>query len=330
MEYINSRHRVRRQRRQRFIRTVAAVFIGFALVWFGWSYTHSGPGTKSAQTINIDQPKAKSKKTAKSVVSQRTFVVLGVDENGGKESVKGALELVYDPAQNKVSGLSVDPNTYVPMPTRGLQSIDEGFGEGAKDLAAAISEMTGVKAEGYVVLKGDVYANIVADKKPGEFFSRREEGSMSATEAKALSAKFGAVAGSRVKFVSLPVKTMVVGEQTYYQSDKAELKRLVTSIWGKQPPLVRDAVRVIILNGNGTPGVARTAADRLGGKGFKILDVKNADKFTYTKTEILVYNAKAKKSGTKAVKALGAGIVIDKEAAQDVTDLVILIGKDFH
>ncbi|MDP1808076.1 MAG: LCP family protein [Actinomycetota bacterium] len=263
-------------------------------------------------------------------MSQRTFVVLGIDENQGKKTVKGVLELVYDPARNKIGGLSIDPSTYVSVPGRGFQSINEGLIEGAKNLAAGVSDMVGVKAEGYAVVKGDVFTDIVDNKKPGEIFSSMDEGSVSNGRAKKLSGDLGNIPQARVTFMPLPVKTMIIGEQTYYEPNKADLKRIVMLLWGRQPAPAETATRVIILNGSGAPGIARDAADRIIGKGFKILDVKNADKFTYTQTEILIYDKKLKSRGKTVAKALGAGIVVEKGAAQDVTDIVIVIGKDFH
>ena len=86
---------------------------------------------------------------------------------------------------------------------------------------------------------------------------------------------------------------------------------------------------MIILNGNGTPGIGRKAADRLIGGNYRIIDVKNADSFNYATTRIMVYNQEAKKAGKKLAKDLGLGTVVDDSLAQDVTDVVILLGKDF-
>jgi len=330
VEQINGRSRGRRQRRRGQTRTAVIILVGLAVVWFGWSTLSSGPPTKPSNTVSIKKPKTKAGKTAGSIVSQRTFAVIGVDENQGKKTVKGVLEMVFDPARNKISGLAVDPSTYVSVPGRGFLSINEGLAEGAKNVGIGVSDMVGVKAEGYVVVNGDAFTDIVDNKKPGDSFSRMQDGSVSSAAAKTLAAKLGGIPQSRVTFMPLPVKTIIIGEQTYFEPNKADLKRLVLLLWGKQPERPAEAVRVIILNGNGAPGIARTAADRLIGKGFKILDVKNADKFGYAKTEILIFNKKVKKSGATAAKALGAGVVIDKEAAQDVTDIVIVIGKDFN
>lgn len=330
MEEFIGRPRGRRQRKRGWARPVIIGLLGLVVLWFGYAYFVSGPEAGPANTVSIEQPGAKSAKKAKSIVSQRTFVVFGVDENDGKKSVKGVLQLVYDPARNKISGLSIDPSTYVSVPGRGFQSINEGLVEGAKNLAAGVSEMVGIEAEGYAVVKGDVFTDVVDNKKPGDIFSRLDEGSVAAGAAKKLSADMGNIPAERVTFMPLPVKNIVIGAQTYFEPNKSDLERIVKLFWGKQPAPATTATRLIILNGNGAPGIARAAADRLVGKGFKILDLRNADKFTYTQTEILVYDRKLKKRGEIVAESLGAGVVIEKEASQDVTDIVIVIGKDFH
>lgn len=328
-EFIN-RPRGRRQRKRGWTRTVIIALIGLAVVWFGYSYVSPGQNAGRSDTISIKKPGTKGEKRPKSIVSQRTFVVLGVDEGEGKKTVKGVLQLVYDPAKNKISGLSIDPSTYVSVPGRGFQSINEGIDEGAKSLAAGVSEMVGIKAEGYAVVKGDVFTEIVDNKKPGDIFSRMDDGSVSGAAAEKLSGDLGNIPPERVTFMPLPVKNIIIGEQTYFEPNKADLTRIVTLFWGKQTAPQETATRLIILNGSGTPGIARAAADRLVGKGFKILDLKNADKFTYTRTEILIYGKKLKKRGEIVAKALGVGAVIEKEATQDVTDIVIVVGKDFN
>lgn len=330
VEQFNNRPRGRRQRKRGWAWTALFALIGLAFLWFGYSYLSSGPDAGRSNTISIKKPATRADRRAKSIVSQRTFVLLGVDVNEGKKTVKGVLELVYDPARNKISGLLIDPSTYVSVPGRGFESINEGLVEGAKNLAAGVSEMVGVKAEGYAVVKGDVFTDIVDNKKPGDIFSRMDEGSVSGGRAAKLSGDLGNIPQARVTFVPLPVKNIIIGEQTYFEPNKADLKRIVMSFWGKQPAAAETATRVIILNGSGAPGIARAAADRLIGKGFKILDLKNADKFTYARTEIMVYDKKLKARGETVAKSLGTGAVIEKEATQDVTDIVIVIGKDFH
>lgn len=326
-DQINSRYRSRRQRRSSFKRTMIVIVVGLIVVWFGWSSFRSGPNQRGSSTVKVRPP---NKKPSKAVVSQVTFLIIGVEDRDGQRQINGALELVFDPARNRVGGLIIDPNTYVSVPGRGYQSIHDGLAEGPGNLEAAVTELIGIETDGWLVVPGDTFQARIDAKDLGAFFEKPVESSMPDARTRSFSAKVAAIPKDRVNLSTLPVKTIIIGEQSYYEPEKKDLKRLVTALWGRAPKEVKAPVRVIILNGNGNPGVARAAADRLIGKGFKVIDVKNADNFNHKTTEVLIYNQKVKKSGPAVAKALGVGVVVDKETAQDVTDIVIVVGKDFH
>jgi len=326
-DQISSRYRSRRQKRSSLKRTVIVVVVGLIVAWFGWSSIGSNPKQRGSTTVKVRPP---HKKQSKAVVSQQTILIMGVEDQEGQKRINGMLELVFDPARNRVGGLIIDPNTYVSIPGRGYQSIHDGLAEGPKNLEAAVTELIGIETEGWLVVPGATFQTQIDAKNLGAFFKEPLESSMTGSRIRSLGGKIAAIPADRVNLSALPVKTIIIGEQSYYEPEKKDLKRLVTALWGREPKEVKPPIRVIILNGNGNPGVARTAADRLIGKGFKVIDVKNADNFNYKKTEVLIYNQKARKSGPAVAKALGAGVLVDKETAQDVTDIVIVVGKDFH
>ena len=56
----------------------------------------------------------------------------------------------------------------------------------------------------------------------------------------------------------------------------APRKRTATSIPAKRPMLQRGDTTVMVLNGNGQPGSAQAAADRLSARGYLLGDVGNA------------------------------------------------------
>ena len=323
------RRRGRRQRGSGKARTIIVVVVGLAVIWFGWSSINRAKPPGSS-TVAIEDPQSKQAKANRPVVTTRTFIIIGVEEGQGSKTVKGVIELVYDPPRNRVNGLVIDPNTYVSIPGRGYQSLRDGFTEGPRSLGSAVAQLVGIESEGYLTVPAAVYADIVENKNVGEAFLKYDESNLSRRTAKSVNKKVVGIPKERVTLAELPVKTIVIAEQTYYEPNKQELDRLTRSIWGRPPKTVKKPIRLIILNGNGAPGVARLAADRLIGKGLKILDVKNADRFDYPKTEIIIYSSRARKSGPKIVDALGSGVVIKKEMAQDVTDIVVVIGKDFH
>ena len=328
-----SQRRARRRRPQSKARQVLPI-IGIILlalaVWIGWDvfFTESDPKDGKTTVVNIE-PEKKKKKEEKVVISQRTFVILGVGESGGSKTLMGAVQVVFDPAQNRIGGLFLDPDTFVVIPGRGLQSIGDGFKEGPKALSAAISALLGVESEGYLVIDSDEFSRLQVGKDIGGIFERYSDGNVARAESKAIGEQMSLIPKERRDLYDVPVRQLEIGESLYFEPVNDELSRLVKAIWGHAPDFKDDGLRVIILNGNGTPGIGRKAADRLIGSNYRIIDVKNADSFNYATTRIMVYNQEAKKAGKKLAKDLGLGTVVDDSLAQDVTDVVILLGKDF-
>ena len=320
--------RGRRSNRAALGRFLLVVIIGVGLVWFGLSLRPTSTPKKAA-TVKIEKASEKEVEE-KSVVDQRTFLIIGVDEGAEKDLVTEVLVVVFDPAGNRINGMIIDPDTYVAIPARGYESISDGFDEGPEKIDAAISSMTGYKSEGYVVISGEQIETLKDEKKLDEALTQNTDSNISARETSALAEKLGNIPKERIQFLSLPIKTIVIGEQTYYEPNKKDLDKTILAIWGQAPKKKEAPLRIIILNGNGTPGIARKAADRLVGDGYKILDIKNADRFDYAKTEILLYSPFAKESGRKVAKALETGVLLKKNMAQDVTDIVIVVGEDFN
>lgn len=309
-------------------RYLIIVIIGAGLVWFGLSLRPTSTPKKAA-TVKIVKESDK-KVEEKSIVDQRTFLIIGVDEGTEKDLVKEVLVVVFDPAGNRINGMIIDPDTYVAIPARGYESISDGFDEGPEKIDAAISDMTGYESEGYVVISGEQIETLKDEKKLDEALTQNIDSNISTRKASALAEKLGNIPKERIQFLTLPIKTIVIGEQTYYEPNKKDLDKTILAIWGQAAEKREAPLRIIILNGNGTPGIARKAADRLVGDGYKILDIKNADRFDYTKTEVLLYSPLAKENGRKVAKALEAGVLLEKNMAQDVTDIVIVVGEDFN
>jgi len=86
--------------------------------------------------------------------------------------------------------------------------------------------------------------------------------------------------------------------------------------------------RVIIYNGAGKPGIAGDAAQELIRAGFRVVDTKNADRFNY-KTTIAVVQRGPVEKGEQVVETLRTGVVKQKRTDEDVSDIVVIIGKDY-
>jgi polyisoprenyl-teichoic acid--peptidoglycan teichoic acid transferase len=97
---------------------------------------------------------------------------------------------------------------------------------------------------------------------------------------------------------------------------------------GKAPKVAPSEVRIRVLNGSGTPGVAGDTASDLGGAGFSPGGLGDADTFGYTRTEIR-YGPNAQPKAALLSRYIGG---IGKQVADSSirgADLVLIIGADW-
>jgi len=125
-------------------------------------------------------------------------------------------------------------------------------------------------------------------------------------------------------------------DDAYFQEDNAETKSSAAKPAAEEKTeevLTRETprpVRIEVLNGSGTGGIAKRTADFLQLKGYDIRDYKNADRSDYEKTSIIV------RSGNKAHgEALAATIsfpieliVVDPDPNLIDVDVTLILGKD--
>ena len=128
--------------------------------------------------------------------------------------------------------------------------------------------------------------------------------------------------------VSLPLKPIDLGGQTYYEPQRDRIADLLMQWWGVKVGAEDTSVRVIIYNGVGTPGVAGEAAQQLIASGMRVVDTKNADRFDYDTTLVVVQSGSAEQ-GEQVKAALGVGEIVDQPSEQDVADVVVIIGRDY-
>jgi hypothetical protein len=143
-----------------------------------------------------------------------------------------------------------------------------------------------------------------------------------------LEAGLARVAKKNVALVPMPVKPMKLGTQTYFEPQRNEVADLIKSWWGVDVGDAAQVTRVIVYNGAGIPGIAGLAAQQLIRSGYRVIDTKNADRFTYTRSEVIVKRGDASK-GAAVVKLIGTGVVKVEPSDADVTDLIVIIGKDY-
>jgi hypothetical protein len=126
----------------------------------------------------------------------------------------------------------------------------------------------------------------------------------------------------------MPVKPIKLGDQTYFEPQKNEVADLLKSWWGVDPSQASVATRVVVYNGAGAPGIAGEAAQELIRAGLKVIDTQNADSFDYATTKIVVRRGDADR-GEEVRKVLGVGDVSVEPSTQNVTDVIVIVGKDY-
>jgi hypothetical protein len=97
------------------------------------------------------------------------------------------------------------------------------------------------------------------------------------------------------------------------------------------PSYDKETIRIKILNGAGTPGIASTAKSLLSDGGFKEIVTANADNYDYTTT---VYQIKAEYNDVKSelTKALDGSVKtpkVEKLSDKDTSDIIVILGSDF-
>lgn len=95
-------------------------------------------------------------------------------------------------------------------------------------------------------------------------------------------------------------------------------------------PLVKDVLKIEILNGSGVPGAAGVAQKYLEGLGYKIEKTGNAKSFTVTKTEIAIKDDKQPYLGLLIKDLEGKYILATESSSLESSspyDVVITLGK---
>ena len=98
-------------------------------------------------------------------------------------------------------------------------------------------------------------------------------------------------------------------------------------IWGVEP------VTIQVLNGSGATGAAGYAAARLREQGYQVIDVRDAQRFGYRETEVIV-NPARRDVGAQIADIFGARIIDEDDSdivawGGDRYDVMVIVGENF-
>lgn len=259
---------------------------------------------------------------------KKTLVVVGAESTQKKNLATGVLLVQVDGVKREINAISVDPNTFVEVPGQGFERIGESLQTGPETVAVTVSNLFGVRAKKYVVIRESDFRRLLSKQEFTGLMSRGIEDNVSKAGTERLNELIGQVAQDGVSVVPLPVEPLSLGNEIYYQPKKDDIDKLVAGWWQVKKRKETRRLRVMVLNGAGLPGIAGEVASTLIGRGYQVIDSKNADSFNYSKTLILLYHAN-KNDGLTLKKILGVGQVMTKDLPQDIADVSVVVGKDY-
>ena len=94
-------------------------------------------------------------------------------------------------------------------------------------------------------------------------------------------------------------------------------------------PSAADAVRLVVLNGVGTPGIGEEVARILVPKGFRLVSSGNANTFDLEVTQIIASSRRDLVAAQRAMELLEAGEVSLGNQPAGLADVTVVVGHDF-
>lgn len=151
--------------------------------------------------------------------------------------------------------------------------------------------------------------------------------------------------GANLEMLTVPGEPKMVGGAWYYIANKTAFDEMLSSFraeqgvapQGEDTPQAEDSsgrsqVKVAVLNGSGTPGLAKTVGDRLSGLGYGSVAVGNAAE-KYSRTTVYYSGSDSSNAGLVAADLKGA-----REPALKSSDgvtsgydaqVVVVLGSDY-
>jgi hypothetical protein len=257
-------------------------------------------------------------------LGKENLLVIGVKD---KEAV-GFAALKAEREGKRILGIAIPDGAFVEVPGQGFESIGDSFHVGAEVSKDTVSNFLMVPFKRYVTVDADVYQRMLTQQDMAGLLDRVLETDLTADERADLQTFFSKVPTKDVWIVPMPVKPISVGTERYYEPQRGEIADLVLQWWGVRVEQQKQALRVMLYNGVGTPGIAGKAAQQLIRLGVRVIDSKNADNFDYKLTRILLYHG-TQADALRVKDALGVGQITVESDVQDLADVIVIVGADY-
>ena len=256
--------------------------------------------------------------------AKENLLVIGVEN---KEAA-GFLAMRVDRKGEQVFGIAIPDGAFLEVPGQGFERVGESYTASADISLSTISNYLGVPFRSYLIVPAEVYRTVLKQQSVAGLTGAVQSSNLTAAELEALGESLAKIPQKNTALVPLPVKPIKLGDQTYFEPQRAQVADLLKSWWGVDASQTAQVTRVIVYNGAGVPGIAGEAAQQLIRNGFRVVDTKNADNFNYKTTQVVVQQGSVTR-GNEIRRVLGVGTVVNKPSEQDVADVIIIIGKDY-
>jgi hypothetical protein len=259
------------------------------------------------------------------------ILIVGVDSVGGKQLARGLLVGRFDLKKKDIQAINISERTYYNVDGLGLDQINKVYSMGMTATKQTIQSLLRVPIDGHIVLDYNDFQFMVSENRFRVGFSKAIELSYTNDEKKAFMKSISSIDPTKSNILPLPVQYISVNGEPFFEPDEEALGKLLDSLWGVKIEVKSKPLKVLILNGNGAPGIGKTVSDQLSTNGYIVDDVRNASNFNIKTTSIIVYRESFVEKATALKNLIGAGsVVVDSNgASSNVVDIVVVIGHDY-
>jgi LytR cell envelope-related transcriptional attenuator len=264
--------------------------------------------------------------------------------------------LVGSTGFGRVGALVLPPEAALTIPGQGEGTVGEALGLPGRQAATAVGNLLGTWVEHHATIDGGDLVALADDlggvelggelRDPEHLRSMLEEPAPGATaglqvvletllaahvrwdagdltdadRADAVVEALREAAGSRV--VLLELEELADG---VFRPSAEQLSRALVDAFGGP---AEEAVPVIVLNGNGVPGIGELVAERILPGGFRIAVSDNASSFDHDETLVVVGSPDDVGLGQRVRDLLGVGSV-SVSVGSGIAPVTVVVGRDF-
>jgi len=261
---------------------------------------------------------------AQAAKARENLLIIGANSSGSAEF----LAVRLDEHEGQILGIAIPSGAFMEVPGQGFERVGDSFSAGPQISAAAVSNYLAVPFEHYVVVDVTVYQDALTNQSLRDVMGNVQDSDLADEDLKRIAEFIAGVSGDRTALVPLPVKPIDLGGQTFFEPQRDQIADLLLQWWDVRLGAGDAAIRVIVYNGVGAPGIAGRAAQQLITGGMRVVDTKNADRFDYESTLIVVQDGDLTQ-GEQVKSVIGVGEIIDQPSEQDVADVIVIIGHDY-